>query len=108
MVGGARTPEFARLADDQLIDRVRSDLQDILGLRADPDFVRIFRHERAIPQYVVGHANRLEAINERVAQFPGLVLTGNAFKGVSLNDCVVNAWKTAQSLFPNTQNGETT
>ncbi len=108
MVGGARTPEFARLADEQLIDRVRSDLQDILGLRAEPDFVRIFRHERAIPQYVVGHANRLEAINERVAQFPGLVLTGNAFKGVSLNDCVVNAWKTAQSLFPNTQNGETT
>ncbi len=105
MVGGARTPEFALLPDEQLISRVRSDLQDILGLTAEPDFIRIFRHTRAIPQYVVGHAARLEAINERLQQHPGLVLTGNAFKGVSLNDCVVNAMKTAQSLFPQSNNG---
>jgi oxygen-dependent protoporphyrinogen oxidase len=105
MVGGARTPEFALLPDDQLISRVRSDLQDILGLTAEPDFIRIFRHTRAIPQYVVGHAARLEVINERLQQHPGLVLTGNAFKGVSLNDCVVNAMKTAQSLFPQSDNG---
>ena len=103
MVGGARTPEFALLPDEQLISRVRSDLQDILGLTAEPDFIRIFRHKRAIPQYVVGHAARLEAINERLQQHPGLVLTGNAFKGVSLNDCVVNAMKTAQSFFPQAQ-----
>jgi len=105
MVGGARTPEFALLPDEQLISRVRSDLQDILGLTAEPDFIRIFRHTRAIPQYVVGHAARLEAINERLQQHPGLVLTGNAFKGVSLNDCVVNAMKTAQSLFPQSHDG---
>jgi oxygen-dependent protoporphyrinogen oxidase len=105
MVGGARTPEFALLPDEQLISRVRSDLQDILGLTAEPDFIRIFRHTRAIPQYVVGHAARLEVINERLQQHPGLVLTGNAFKGVSLNDCVVNAMKTAQSLFPQSDNG---
>lgn len=100
MVGGARTPELATLPDGQLIDRVRDDLQDILGLQAEPDFIRIFRHERAIPQYVVGHAARLAAIDESLHRHPGLVLTGNAFKGVSLNDCVVNAWKTAKSLTP--------
>jgi len=98
MVGGARSPELALLADEQLIDRVRSDLRDILGLSAEPDFIRIFRHQRAIPQYVVGHAARLEAIDEVVRGHPGLVLTGNAFKGVSLNDCVVNAWATAQTI----------
>lgn len=100
MVGGARSPELALLPDDQLINRVTSDLQDILGLRAEPDFIRIFRWKRAIPQYLVGHAARLDIIDERVQRHPGLVLTGNAFKGVSLNDCVVNAWKTAESLFP--------
>jgi len=105
MVGGARTPELALLEDEQLISRVRSDLQDILGLRAEPEFIRIFRHTRAIPQYLVGHAARLEAIDEKLQRHPGLVLTGNAFKGVSLNDCVVNAWKTAQSLFPQSQEG---
>lgn len=100
MVGGARTPELALLPDEQLIDRVRSDLQDILGLKAEPDFIRIFRHTRAIPQYLVGHAARLKVIDEKLQDHPGLVLTGNAFKGVSLNDCVVNAWKTAESLIP--------
>ncbi len=108
MVGGARTPELALLPDEQLISRVRADLQDILGLRAEPDFIRIFRHERAIPQYVVGHAARLEAIEKILQRHPGLVLTGNAFKGVSLNDCVVNALKTAQSLIPAAHKGEKT
>ena len=105
MVGGARTPELALLPDEQLISRVRSDLQDILGLKADPDFIRIFRHTRAIPQYLVGHAARLTTIDEKLQRHPGLVLTGNAFKGVSLNDCVVNAWKTAESLFPQNPDG---
>ncbi len=100
MVGGARTPELAMLPDEQLISRVRSDLQDILGLRAEPDFIRIFRWKKAIPQYLVGHAARLGAIDEKLQWHPGLVLTGNAFRGVSLNDCVVNAWKTAQTLIP--------
>jgi oxygen-dependent protoporphyrinogen oxidase len=100
MVGGARSPELALLPDEQLIDRVRSDLRDILGIQAAPDFVRIFRHEKAIPQYNVGHADMLKAVDEHLQRHPGLVLTGNAFKGVSLNDCVVNARKTAQSLVP--------
>ncbi len=100
MVGGARTPELALLPDEQLINRVRRDLQDILGISTEPDFIRIFRHKKAIPQYEIGHAARLEAIDEHLQRYPGLVLTGNAFKGVSLNDCVSNACKTAQSLVP--------
>ena len=59
-----------------------------MGINAAPDFVRIFRHQRAIPQYVVGHAVRLAAINEQLKAHPGLILTGNAFFGVGLNDCV--------------------
>ena len=100
MVGGARTPHLAQLPDDQLSDRVQGDLKDISGLTAEPEFVRIFRHERAIPQYQVGHAARLEAIDRALVGHPGLVLTGNALRGVSLNDCVVNAWKTAEGLVP--------
>jgi oxygen-dependent protoporphyrinogen oxidase len=106
MVGGARTPEFALLPDEQLISRTQSELQGILGLRAEPDFIRVFRHDRAIPQYIVGHAARLDAIDERLQNHPGLILTGNAFKGVSLNDCVVNALKTAESLVPQAQTGK--
>lgn len=100
MVGGARAPGLAELPEEQLLDRVRSDLRDITGLAAEPVFSRIFRHDKAIPQYVVGHAARLKAIDQALARHPGLVLSGNAWRGVSLNDCVVNAWKTACSLVP--------
>jgi oxygen-dependent protoporphyrinogen oxidase len=102
MIGGARHPELARLPDSQLISQVNDDLKDILGLAAEPDFIRIFRHEKAIPQYLVGHAGRLKSIKDNLQRHPRLILTGNAFKGVSLNDCVINAWKIAESLFPHT------
>ena len=69
-----------------------------MGLSAEPEFIRVFRHEKAIPQYQVGHADRLEKIEARLQRHPGLILTGNAFKGVSLNDCVVNALKVAEEL----------
>ena len=98
MVGGARASHLADLPDEQLLDRVFSDLRDIMGLTADPEFVKIYRHEKAIPQYRVGHADRLAAIERGLEGFPGLVMTGNAFRGVSLNDCVLNATKTAQRI----------
>jgi oxygen-dependent protoporphyrinogen oxidase len=98
MVGGARVPHLAELPEEQLLDRVRSDLKDIMGLAADPDFASIYRHEKAIPQYLVGHTARLADIEEQLRHLPGLILTGNAFRGVSLNDCVLNAKKTAQSI----------
>ena len=108
MVGGARTPELALLPDAQLLGKVQSDLKDILGIGVEPDFIRIFRHDKAIPQYLVGHAARLRTIEEKLQRHPGLVLTGNAFRGVSLNDCVVNAQKTAQAIMPQTQREEVT
>ena len=100
MVGGARRPELAQLPDDRLLSIVQSNLREIMGVRSEPVFAKIYRHQRAIPQYLVGHASRLEEIERRLAAFPGLVLTGNAFRGVSLNDCVLNAERTAEGLAP--------
>jgi oxygen-dependent protoporphyrinogen oxidase len=98
MVGGARRPELADLPDDRLLATVQSNLKDIMGVTADPAFAKIYRHEKAIPQYLVGHDQRLEEIGLKLRAFPGLVLTGNAFRGVSLNDCVLNAERTALEL----------
>ena len=98
MVGGARNPELADLPDEALLDRVLVNLRDIMGIACDPEFVSIYRHQRAIPQYLVGHAGRLRIIEEELQKFPGLILSGNAFRGVSLNDCVLNAEKTARVL----------
>ncbi len=88
MMGGATNPKAIDLAESEVKSRVMTDLKEIMGIDVEPDFVRVFRHERAIPQYTVGHSRRLLALDERLDGLPGLFLTGNAFFGVGLNDCV--------------------
>lgn len=100
MVGGAHHPELALLPEEKLVDAVRADLREIMGVDAEPDFVRVYRHEQAIPQYVVGHASRLQHLDSLLQQHPNLILTGNAFRGVALNDCVANAYSLAHRLQP--------
>jgi protoporphyrinogen/coproporphyrinogen III oxidase len=93
MMGGACFPEYIRLSDDEVVSKVKRDLRDVMGITADPSFIRIFRHEQAIPQYTVGHAKRLDAIDDRLRDLPGLILTGNSYRGIGLNDCVAAAQK---------------
>jgi protoporphyrinogen/coproporphyrinogen III oxidase len=88
MAGGACKPELIDLPEADLLQRVRDDLQVAMGISQAPCFSRIIRHQQAIPQYTVGHGKRLQAIEGRLGTLPGLLLTGNAFKGVGLNDCV--------------------
>lgn len=95
MVGGSRAPGLAMLDDARLLDAVRAELKSILGIDTTPEFARIYRHDRAIPQYHLGHARRLETIEAALRGHPDLVLTGNAFRGVSLNDCIANAFALA-------------
>jgi oxygen-dependent protoporphyrinogen oxidase len=96
MMGGATNPAAIGLTDDEVLARTQADLRDIMGITAKPDFVRIFRHPQAIPQYLSGHARRLVAINERLQLHAGLFVTGNALYGVGLNDCVHAANRAAE------------
>lgn len=98
MVGGARSPELAMLADDKLINTVFDELRPLVSLRAEPDMVRVYRWERAIPQYVMGHGKKLEYIGKRLKSYPGLYLTGNAYRGVGMNDCIENGYKVADEI----------
>jgi oxygen-dependent protoporphyrinogen oxidase len=98
MMGGATNPGAIELTEPEIETRVRADLKEIMGIAAGPDFVRIFRHSRAIPQYTVGHSRRLLAISERLSAFPGLFATGNAFFGVGLNDCVHSSNQIAERV----------
>jgi protoporphyrinogen/coproporphyrinogen III oxidase len=96
MAGGACLPELINLPDGLLLSRVQEDLRQIMGIEAEPSFVRIFRHNQAIPQYIAGHADRLARLEELAASHPGLLLTGNAFRGVGLNDCVASSHLTVE------------
>ena len=99
MMGGACFPEYIKLSDEEVTRRVRGDLKTIMGIKETPEFVRIFRHEKAIPQYTVGHSKRLAALAERRVAYPGLFLTGNSYRGIGLNDCVAAAIRAAEETF---------
>lgn len=96
MMGGACFPEYIKLSDAEVESRVRADLSKTMGITAAPSFIRIFRHEKAIPQYTVGHGKRLEALAGLLGKHPGLVLTGNSYRGIGLNDCVAAAHRGAE------------
>jgi len=98
MMGGATNPAAIDLAESEVKARVMADLKEIMGIRVKPDFVRIFRHEKAIPQYVAGHAQRVQALAARQEAAPGFFLAGNAFYGVGLNDCVHAANRVAEQV----------
>lgn len=95
MMGGACFPEYVALSDDEVVARVREDLTLTMGIDAQPEFVRVFRHPQAIPQYTVGHGKRLQALEESLRAHPGLILTGNSYRGIGLNDCVAAAERAA-------------
>ena len=95
MMGGACFPDYVKLPDEEIIKRVRADLKVIMGIDAPPSFARLFRHEQAIPQYTVGHGKRLAALSEGCAALPGIILTGNSYRGIGLNDCVAAAHRAA-------------
>ena len=76
------------LSDDQIIGIVRNELQQIVGLRAEPLFARVYKWKSAMAQYSVGHLERLERIERLRQQLPGLTLAGNAYRGIGVPDCV--------------------
>ncbi len=98
MVGGVRGPELAALPSEDLIRLVRSELSVTMGVTAEPLLSHFFFHERGIPQYLVGHGKVLERIEERLAEYPGLYLNSNAYRGIALNDCVLQSRLTAERI----------
>jgi len=91
MCGGWNRPEIVGWEDDRLLQAVRGELRLTMGIVADPVFDHLVRWDRAIPQYYLGHSERVVLIRERAASHPGLFLAGNAYEGVALNDCTEQA-----------------
>ncbi len=98
MIGGAKSPELAMLDDNAIIGVVFDELMSIISLKGEPDMVRIYRWEKAIPQYVMGHGDRLKFIDESLKSYHGLYLTGNSYRGIGMNDCIENAYKLAEQI----------
>lgn len=98
MIGGATDSKAVSLSDGQLLDIVTAELEPILNIKGKPNYVRIFKYRQGIPQFTLGHPSRMEKMELLLDRFPGLYLTGNAYDGVGLNDCVLRSDKIVSQL----------
>lgn len=98
MIGGARDAALLDRDDASIISGTHAELAPLLGIHGEPQLQRLYRHPQAIPQYNVGHTRRLRQIDQRLAALPGLLLSGNALRGVGINECIKNAESTAQQV----------
>jgi oxygen-dependent protoporphyrinogen oxidase len=98
LCGGWHRGDLVDWPDERLIRSVRAEFAQALGIWAEPAFVHLVRWPKAIPQYFVGHLDRVAAIERRAERHPGLFLGGTAFRGVALPDCVERAATLAERV----------
>lgn len=98
MCGGWHRPEIVDWDDAQLLQAVRNEMRSALGIQAAPIFHQIIRWDKAIPQYHIGHLDRVARIERALEKYPGLWLAGNAYHGVALNDCTEQAVLLAERM----------
>ena len=97
-IGGATDPHAIDLDDHELSMHVRSGLEQTMGIRAEPRFSHITRINQAIPQYTVGHADRLAVIGQIISRLDGIFLTGSYLNGISVANTIEHAHNVARSV----------
>jgi protoporphyrinogen/coproporphyrinogen III oxidase len=96
-VGRAGQPDVLARDDAALVTLVRDELRQTLGITAPPHLQRVFRWPWAMPQYTIGHLERVAAIEARLAGLPGLFVAGNAYRGIGLPDCIASGEAAAEA-----------
>lgn len=91
-VGRSGEQDWMELTDEEIVARVRRDIFELMGVRAEPLFVEVTRLLCSMPQYEVGHLERISGLRNKLASdFPGAFVTGAAFEGVGIPDCIRQA-----------------
>ncbi|GIW95369.1 MAG: protoporphyrinogen oxidase [Pirellulaceae bacterium] len=94
-LGGACQPELLEADDQQLLAWAREELETLFGYRGTPVLERLVRWYRAMPQYHVGHLDRIATLERLLEAHPGLALAGNAYRGVGIPQCIRSAQQAA-------------
>lgn len=87
-VGGVGREDILQQEDQALVATVREELAGICGIKVAPSYTEVNRWRKAMPQYTIGHLDRLAQLDAVVSRYPGLVLTGAAYRGVGIPDCI--------------------
>jgi oxygen-dependent protoporphyrinogen oxidase len=97
-LGGVGREAILQRDDEALVQCVREELASIVGLQATPHYVEVNRWNRAMPQYTIGHLDRLAQMEAALSRFGGLAVTGAGYRGVGLPDCIRDGAETAAKL----------
>jgi protoporphyrinogen/coproporphyrinogen III oxidase len=87
-VGGAMREELAELEENEIGNMVREELLDIMGIDCKPVFLKVFKYKKSNVQYQLGHAALIESIRKELELLPGLFVTGSAYTGIGIPDCI--------------------
>jgi len=87
-VGGPQNQAIMENSDEDLIAIVLREMREILGIKGDPLFARVYRWHLGMPQYTMGHLDRVGAIEQRSAALSGFALAGGSYRGVGIPNCI--------------------
>jgi oxygen-dependent protoporphyrinogen oxidase len=97
-VGGTTDPSAAKLNQQELVTLVHREISPILSIKSEPAFSNVTIWPRALPQYNLGHADRLSAISQHLSDFNGIKLVGNYLQGPAIGSCVEQALAVAEEV----------
>jgi len=96
--GGARNPDMGGCPEDELVACARDELRDLIGAKGEPEIARVRHWPRGLPQYALGHQQRIARLAQAQDRHPGLFLTGNYFQGPAIAACLGLAKETASGV----------
>ena len=96
--GGARHSEALTMPESELVTLADRELRGLVGLLAGPSFVHVVRHERALPQYTLGHMGRVAEVEAGEQRHPGLFFHGNAFHNAGVPELVSRSFELAERV----------
>jgi len=105
-IGGALQQHLLERDDQQLIDISRSELAELIGAAGRPQLTEVVRWPRTMPQYHLGHLERIGELEQLVAAIPNLEIAGNAYHGVGIPQCIESGQRAAERLLATIQKAE--
>jgi oxygen-dependent protoporphyrinogen oxidase len=97
-IGRARQGDDLPWDEAGLLNLARDEIARTSGILAEPELTRVFRWERAMPQYNLGHLERVKRIESSLEKWPGLALAGNGYRGIGIPDCIRSGELAAQKI----------
>lgn len=91
-------PEILQLDNNALLNAVNKELTQIFGMKREPLFAEVVRYPKAMPQYEVGHAERIALIEKQLAACTGLSLAGSSYYGVGIPDSIASGRAAAEHM----------